>query len=78
VEPDVAPTIAMGSLTLDTVPWTTVYLGKQKLGETPLVAVPVPAGNVELTLVNTERGIRESYAVKIRAGADYKTRLDLQ
>jgi eukaryotic-like serine/threonine-protein kinase len=69
---------ATGTLTLDTVPWTTVYLGKQKLGETPLVGVVVPAGAIELTLINQGAGIRESYAVTIKPGADHKKRLDLQ
>jgi serine/threonine-protein kinase len=67
-----------GFLTLDTVPWTTVYLGKKKLGETPLVRVAVPAGAVELTLVNTEAGVREAYIARIKPGETFKTRLDLQ
>ena len=67
-----------GFLTLDTVPWTTVYLGKKKLGETPLVKVPVPAGSLELTLVNSEAGVREAYIARIKPGEIFKTRLDLQ
>jgi serine/threonine protein kinase len=67
-----------GFLTLDTVPWTTVYLGKKKLGETPLVKVPVPAGALELTLVNSEAGVREAYIARIKPGETFKTRLELQ
>ncbi len=67
-----------GFLTLDTVPWTTVYLGKKKLGETPLVKVPVPAGALELTLVNTEANVREGYLANVKAGQVFRTRLDLR
>jgi serine/threonine-protein kinase len=67
-----------GFLTLDTVPWTTVYLGKRKLGETPLVKVPVPAGALELTLVNAESNVREGYLANVKAGQVFRTRLDLR
>ncbi|MCC7108838.1 MAG: protein kinase [Deltaproteobacteria bacterium] len=66
-----------GTLSLDTVPWTTVFLGAKKLGETPLVNVSVPAGNLELTLVNSEAGIKESYIARVKAGQATKVRLDL-
>ena len=66
-----------GTLSLDTVPWTTVFLGSKKLGETPLVNVSVPAGNLELTLVNSEAGIKESYIARVKAGQATKVRLDL-
>jgi serine/threonine protein kinase len=77
-QPTVDVVEEQGFLTLDTVPWTTVYLGKKKLGETPLVKVPVPAGALELTLVNSEAGVREAYIARIKPGATFKTRLDLQ
>jgi len=67
-----------GFLTLDTLPWTTVYLGKKKLGETPLVKVPVPAGNIELTLVNAEANVKEAYVARVKPGEVFKTRLDLR
>ncbi len=67
-----------GFLTLDTVPWTTVFLGKRKLGETPLVKVPVPAGTLELTLVNAEAGVREGYVARVKPGEVTRTRLDLR
>jgi serine/threonine protein kinase len=68
----------MGFLTLDTVPWTTVYLGKKKLGETPLVKVAVPAGELELLLVNPEAKVNESYVARVKPGAVFRTRLDLR
>ncbi len=79
-EPRPAPETVeeQGFLTLDTVPWTTVFLGKRKLGETPLVKVPVPAGTLELTLVNAEAGVREGYVARVKAGEVTRTRLDLR
>ena len=67
-----------GFLTLDTLPWTTVYLGKKKLGETPLVKIPVPAGNIELTLINAEAGVKEAYVARVKPGEVFRTRLDLR
>jgi eukaryotic-like serine/threonine-protein kinase len=67
-----------GTLSLDTVPWTVVYLGKKRLGETPLVSLPVPAGTLELLLVNPEAGVKESYVATVKAGQEYRARLDLQ
>jgi serine/threonine-protein kinase len=54
--PRVATTTVTGSgkLTLDTQPWTQVYLGTRLLGETPLEAVTVPAGHLALRAVNPE------------------------
>ncbi|MEW6431393.1 MAG: serine/threonine-protein kinase [Myxococcota bacterium] len=54
-----------GKLTLKTTPWTTVYLGKQKLGDTPLINVPVPAGRQVLRLVNPEKKLDSSIEVEI-------------
>jgi serine/threonine-protein kinase len=53
---------------LETRPWTRVYLGHQLLGETPLVDVPVPAGEVELRLVNEKQHIDTTVSLYGRAG----------
>lgn len=68
---------ATAKLTLDTVPWTTVFLGKKRLGDTPLVDVTIPAGEVELLLVNPELDIRQPYFVKAKAGARLRKKLKL-
>ncbi len=57
-----------GKLTLDTKPWTNVYLGKRKLGMTPLLGIELPAGRHKLTIVNQARGIRETIEVIVKAG----------
>lgn len=59
---------AMGRLTLKTEPRTRVYLGKRKLGDTPLLAVPLPAGRQVLRLVNPATNARSSIEVDITPG----------
>jgi hypothetical protein len=74
--PDVAPK-QTARLTLETVPWTTVYLGGKKLGETPIINVAIPAGEVTLTLVNPGKNIRQDYFLKAAPGKTYRKRLKL-
>ena len=59
---------AKGLLRLDTRPWTTVYLGRRKLGITPLLDIKLPAGRHKLRLVNKEAGKKTSIWVVIRPG----------
>lgn len=63
--PESAPTGGSGSLDFDTRPYTQVFIGKKRLGDTPLLGVKVPAGKVTLTLVNEEAGIREQYTIEV-------------
>ena len=62
--PPPAPT---GKLTLKTTPWSTVYLGKKKLGDTPLLNVVLPAGKHTLRMVNPESNLENSIEVEIKA-----------
>ncbi len=55
-----------GRLTIDTRPWTQVYLGRRMLGMTPVVDVKLPAGRHELTLKNEELGLVRRITVTIR------------
>ncbi len=59
---------AKGLLRLDTRPWTTVYLGRRKLGITPLLDIKLPAGRHKLRLVNKEAGRKTSIWVVIQPG----------
>ncbi|MGV3619890.1 MAG: protein kinase domain-containing protein [Archangium sp.] len=56
---------APGKLSLKTTPWTTVYLGKKKLGDTPLLNVSLPSGRQVLRLV-TPDAREQSIEVDIR------------
>ena len=64
--PPVAPRLA-GSLSLNTEPWSRVFLGKKSLGDTPLISVPLPAGQHRLRLVNEEEHIDTVIDVTIKA-----------
>jgi eukaryotic-like serine/threonine-protein kinase len=68
---------ATGKLTLDTTPWTRVFLKGKSLGDTPLVNVTVPAGRHQLKLLNEEKNISAVIEVEVRAGQTTSKRLRL-
>jgi serine/threonine protein kinase len=65
---DTQPAQEPGYLSLDSAPWSDVFLGTDRLGTTPLIRVPLPPGKYLLTLRNPELGASTSYAVEIQAG----------
>jgi eukaryotic-like serine/threonine-protein kinase len=65
--PPAPATAAPGLLTLDSSPWSQVYLAGRLLGSTPLVRVPLPAGRHVLTLKNPELGSSTTYVVVIQS-----------
>jgi hypothetical protein len=65
----------IGYLTIDTTPWTSVYLGSRKLGDTPLIHVVVPAGRLKLLLRNDEAGVKQLVEVEVAPGKTASTRL---
>jgi eukaryotic-like serine/threonine-protein kinase len=66
-----------GMLRLNTVPWSEVYLGKRKLGMTPLLGVRLPVGTHTLTATNKNRGLVKKIKVTIRPGKTTTLRLKL-
>ncbi len=74
----VAVKTAKGTLKLDTVPWTTVFLGGKKLGDTPLLGISLPAGRHTLRLVNSEQNLEHTIEVDIVANQATVKRLKLQ
>jgi hypothetical protein len=63
-----APDSRPGYLSLDSAPWSDVFLGAERLGTTPLMHVPLPPGKHILTLKNPELGTTTSYMVEIESG----------
>ncbi len=55
-----------GKLKFNSTPWTEVYLGKKRLGMTPLRGVELPAGRQKLTLVNKGRNIKKTIFIDIK------------
>ncbi len=76
--PPVKVARSTGKLNLRTTPWTTVYLGKRKLGDTPLVGVVLPSGSQVLRVVNAEAGVRSSIEVTIQPNATTSENLVLK
>ncbi len=72
-----SPKPKMGNLRLNTVPWSEVYLGKRKLGMTPLLGVKLPVGTHTLTATNKNRGLVKKIKVTIRPGKTTTLRLKL-
>jgi eukaryotic-like serine/threonine-protein kinase len=68
---------AMGKLSLKTTPWTTVLWGTKKLGDTPLLEVPLPVGVHTLKLSNPETGLESSIEVEVKAGQTTVKKLKL-
>ncbi len=57
-----------GTLNLMAIPPAAVYLGRRRLGRTPLVNFQLPAGRHTLELRALEGGERKRVRVVIRAG----------
>jgi len=74
--PEAAPRAERGHLSLDTVPYSVVFLNGQRLGITPL-EVDLVAKTHTLVLRNPEQGTETSYQVTIRSGASLERRVAL-
>jgi serine/threonine protein kinase len=67
-----------GTLRLNTVPWSTVYLGGKRLGETPLLNLSLPAGTHVFRVVNSEQNIDHTIEIDVVAGEVTTKTLQLQ
>ena len=57
---------------IQAVPWAKVYLGNRLLGETPLTAVRLPAGEQRLRFVNEPLGVDQVRIIVVRPGDNPK------
>lgn len=57
---------------IQAVPWAKVYLGTRLLGETPLTAVRLPAGEQRLRFVNEPLGVDQVKVIVVRPGDNPK------
>lgn len=71
------PRAAPGKLSLKTTPWTQVFFGKKKLGDTPLVNVALPAGTHQLKLVAPDTGQKLDIEVEIKSNQTTVKKLKL-
>ena len=57
---------------IQAIPWAKVYLGNRLLGETPLTAVRLPAGEQRLRFVNEPLGVDQVKTIVVRPGDNPK------
>ena len=57
---------------IQAIPWANVYIGNRLLGETPLTAVRLPAGEQRLRFVNEPLGVDQVKIVVVRPGDNPK------
>jgi serine/threonine-protein kinase len=57
-----------GVLNLNTNPWSEIYLGRRRLGMTPVMGVKLRAGKHTFTAVNRGMRIRQKISLTIRSG----------
>jgi hypothetical protein len=57
---------------IQAIPWAKVYLGDRLLGETPLTAVRLPAGEQRLRFVNEPLGVDQAKVIVVRPGDNPK------
>ncbi|MBL8922802.1 MAG: serine/threonine protein kinase [Myxococcaceae bacterium] len=76
--PTVGGPAKRGTLRLDTVPWTTVFLGGKRLGDTPILGASLPPGRHQLKLVNAEQGIDQTVEIEIASNETTVKKLRLK
>jgi hypothetical protein len=72
------PPAGDGWLSVKTSPWTTVFLGNESLGSTPIFKVRLQPGKHQLRLVNAGEGIDVKRDVVIEPGKTLKLDVDLE
>jgi serine/threonine-protein kinase len=75
-----APRLATryGFLTVDAVPWATVYVNGRKVERTPISRLSLPVGTHRLTFYNSDLGKKTSRRVTIREGREQTLQVDLR
>ena len=66
----------MGTLAINTRPWSKVYIGSRLLGTTPLGGISVPVGSIALRLVDRD-GATHRRTVRVEAGQGATAFFDL-
>ena len=68
----------MGTLRINTRPWSRVIIDGKLIGNTPQFNVPLRAGTHTVNLVNPEFGLNKTVSVEIKAGQVVTKVLSLQ
>ena len=75
--PKASGAAARGYLTVNSLPWSRVFLDGQFVGNTPLVRMEVRAGSVRVQLRGPEGTLRQAFEAVVRAGATRSYAFDL-
>ncbi len=70
------PTAPPGRISINTRPWSKVYVGPRLLGTTPIAEVSVPSGTVRLRIVDRD-GNTHTRSVRVAPGATERVFYDL-
>ena len=62
------PGVALGTLRINSRPWSQVFIDNKPVGTTPLLNVSVSAGQHSIRLVNNVFGMRKTFDVNVGAG----------
>jgi hypothetical protein len=69
---------AKGTLSVNSEPWSTVYVDGAKVGNTPLLGHPLPAGRHKVRLVNPVRKVSATRKVTIRPNRETRLSVELE
>lgn len=69
---------AYGMLTIDTTPWSNVFVDGKLLGTTPVIQAKLPVGAHALALRNPELGLEATYSVSIVENQTVSKRIGLR
>lgn len=61
-----------GYLSINTTPWTTVYVDGQRIKDTPIINLPLPSGVHRIRCVNPGFNIDREFTVQIQPGQNTK------
>lgn len=62
------PGVALGTLRINSRPWSQVFIDNKPVGTTPLLNVSVSAGQHSVRLVNSVFGMRKTFDIDVGAG----------
>ena len=74
--PREAPSAAVARISINTRPWSKVYVGERLLGTTPIGNAEVPSGSVRLRIVDRD-GAEHTRAIRVEPGGEERVFYDL-
>ena len=66
-----------GLLSLNTLPWSQVYVDGESIGHTPVLEQPLSAGAHTIRLLNPELGLAKELQIQVKPGQTLKKLIDL-